>query len=140
MNLLDKDTGKYQILGRKVFNSDEETIAVIDNDGYGGCHQYVVKKCLGFHKDKTRYAPSTLDNSDVVHLQFVHKTEDGGIIGGLQNEQLYIVCLDRLEKMNTKYPDPRNEIMIHHLQELLRLSEERVKERIDRGVMGELKK
>ena len=74
-----------------------------------------------------------------VTLQFVHKNEDGTIIPGLQSEQLALILLDRVKKLNAKFPHPTNEKQVAGLQMFLDACKERVQERIDRGVMGELK-
>lgn len=72
-------------------------------------------------------------------LQFVQKNEDGTVIPGLQSEQLALILLDRVKKLNAKFPHPTNEKQIAGLEMYLDACKERVQERIDRGVMGELK-
>lgn len=129
------DLKEEQFLDKTVYPSEEKTIAPQDTDDtYGGAHTYLVKKCAGFENGKTQYP------GGITYLQFVRKNADGTVVPGLQNEQLYIICIDRLEKMNKKFPDPRNEEMIYHLNKLLDLCKARVEDRMSRGVMGELKK
>lgn len=124
-----------QVLPCTVFPSEETSITVLNTDDeYGGCHTYSVKGSLGFNNGKAEYSK----NEHII--QFVRKNTDGSMIDGFQNEQLYYICADRLIKMNTKYPDPRNEQMLEHLNALLVLCKERVQDRINRNVMGELKK
>lgn len=118
-----------------VFNSIEPTIETIPTDGYNGAHRYRVKLCNRFNKET-----QTADYVDkTVTLQFVHKNEDGTIIPGLQSEQLALILLDRVKKLNEKFPHPTNEKQVAGLQMFLDACKERVQERIDRGVMGELK-
>lgn len=134
----------------KVFNSEINSVVAIDDDGYGGCHTYLAQKSVGFQDGKTTYQSELLGTQDnisdcmlngsLLPIEFVKKNEDGTVIAGLQNEELYYICIDRLRKMNAKFPHPKNEEHIFHLKECLRLSKERVEERISRGVMGELKK
>ena len=59
---------------------------------------------------------------------------------GLQSEQIVIALIDRTKKLNNVYPSLQNEKMIEGLQMFLDACQERVQERIERGVMGELKK
>lgn len=126
---------EYIFLNDTVFPSEEKTVAPIEvNDTYGGAHTYLVKKCAGFENGKTVYP------GGITYIQFVRKNDDGSVIPGLQNEQLYIILIDRLKKLNAKFPDKRNDQQIEHLEALLSLCKERVQERIERGVMGQLKK
>jgi hypothetical protein len=48
--------------------------------------------------------------------------------------------LDRAVKLNNRFPSAHNEKQIAGLKMFLEGCADRVKERIDRGVMGELKK
>jgi hypothetical protein len=118
-----------------VFPSDKRTIMVEDDPVYGGAHRYHVVGSLGFEDGEALY-----DYSDNHVLQFVHKTSpDGPTIPGLQNEQLALVMRDRVLKLNAKYPSTHNEKMITGLQMFLDACRERVEERMNRGVMGQLK-
>ena len=124
-----------EVISDTVFPSEDKTITVLHTDDeYGGAYTFQVQNCLGFNNGKTEY-----DNSTQT-IQFVRKNADGTVIPGLQNEQLYILLIVRLKRLNAKYPDKRNDEQIACLETLLRLCKERVQERIDRGVMGELKK
>lgn len=117
-----------------VFPSTENTIEVEDDEIYGGCHSYVIRKCLGFNNGNTDYC-----NNDV-RIDFIKKEDDGRIISGLQSEQLAYVLLDRCKKLNTRFPSDHNTKQIAGLEMFLQGCRDRVEERIERGVMGELKK
>lgn len=110
------------------------TISVVDDAIYGGAHCYVIRECLGFNDGKTQY----VETEQVV--RFVQKNDDGTMIPGLQSEQLVLALLDRHEKLNTRFPSEQNAKMIAGLRMFLEACEERVRNRMERGVMGELKK
>ena len=117
-----------------VYPSDEPTIAVVDDATYGGAHCYVIRECLGFNDGKTQY----VETEQVI--RFVQKNDNGTMIPGLQSEQLVLALLDRHEKLNVRFPSEQNAKMIAGLRMFLEACEERVKNRIERGVMGERKK
>lgn len=117
-----------------VFPSKEKTIQVINDATYGGAHCYIIRECLGFKDGKTSY----VDSKQVI--QFIQKLDDGTVIPGLQSEQLVLMLIDRHKKLNARFPSAQNEKMIQGLEMFLEASRERVEERINRGVMGELKK
>lgn len=94
----------------------------------------MIRECLGFNDGKTQYT----DSEQVI--RFVQKNDDGSMIPGLQSEQLVLALLDRHEKLNDRFPSEQNAKMVAGLQMFLDACEERVKSRIERGVMGELKK
>lgn len=119
-------------LNYKVFPSEAQTISVEDNE-YDGAHLYAVKTCLGFENGQAIYT------NDEVIIPFVKKTGDA-MYPGLQSEQLAYILLDRCVKLNAKFPSAQNTKMILGLQLFLDACEERVQERIERGVMGQLKK
>lgn len=118
---------------KPVYPTSELTIRVADDADYGGAHNYEFDNCLGWNDGMTAYDDSTQT------IQFVQKKEDGTIIPGLQSEQLLIALIDRHEKLNKKFPCYENELMITKLQEALMWQEQRLRNRVDRGVMGELK-
>ncbi len=117
-----------------VYPSDEKTISVYDDATYGGAHKYEIINCLGFNDGKTQY------DTTKQTIQFVQKNDDGTMIPGLQSEQLVEVLLDRAIKLNNRFPSEQNKKMIDGLRMFIDACVERVQERIDRGVMGELKK
>jgi hypothetical protein len=117
-----------------VFPSDEKTITVRDDPQYGGAHVYWMNMSTGFTNGKADY----IDLKQTIW--FVQKDDDGTITPGLQSEQLAYVLLDRCKKLNARFPSQFNEKMIAGLQMFLDACQERVQDRIDRGVMGELKK
>lgn len=117
-----------------VFPSVEKTIQAVYDEQYGGAHCYVIRECLGFADGRTSYV-----NSAQV-IQFIQKLDDGTVIPGLQSEQLVLALIDRHRKLNARFPSPQNEKMIHGLEMFLEASRERVEDRMNRGVMGDLKK
>jgi len=123
-----------QDLLQPVFPSEEKTVLVLAKDEYGGAHHYLIQKCKGFNNGQTEYV------DEYQYIDFVKKLHDGTVIAGLQNEQIYIMLIDRVTKLNSVYPCEENEQMIGYLQALLDLCKQRVQSRIDRGIMGDLKK
>lgn len=119
-----------------VFPSKEATIEVVPTDGYNGAHRYRAKMCVGFNNKKN--TAEYVDKTDTI--QFVQKNEDGTVIPGWQSEQLALILLDRVMKLNEKYPSPQNEKQIQGLQMYIDACRERIEDRMNRGVMGELKK
>lgn len=117
-----------------VYPSDELTISVVDDAIYGGAHCYVMRECIGFNDGKPQY----VESEQVI--RFVQKNDDGTMIPGLQSEQLVLALLDRHEKLNARFPSEQNAKMIAGLQMFLEACKERIKERMERGVMGKLKK
>lgn len=117
-----------------VYPSDEPTISVVDDATYGGAHCYAIRECLGFDDGKTLYTETRQ------FIRFVRKNNHGTMIPGLQSEQLVLALLDRHEKLNARFPSEQNAKMIAGLRMFLKACEERVKNRMERGVMGELKK
>lgn len=85
-----------------VYPSKTETIEVIPDDGFNGAHRYRARMCAGFVNGKTKY----VDATDTI--QFVHKHEDGTITPGWQSEQLALILLDRVKKLNEKFPCEQN--------------------------------
>lgn len=92
--------------------------------------------CTGY--DSKKQTSTYIDKTDTI--QFVQKSEDGSVIPGWQSEQLALILLDRVKKLNTKYPSDQNSKQIEGLEMYLAACKERIEERINRGVMGELKK
>lgn len=122
-----------------VFPSEERTITPLDfgpdlNDPYAGSHWYSMQNCNGFSNGSTEYVDSTQT------IKFVEKHEDGTMTPGLQSEQLLIALIDRHKKLNGKFPSREGSLAITKMEEALFWLEARVKERMYRGVMGDLKK
>ncbi len=144
------------LLDAKVYPSQDVTIAVEKDPIYGGAHRYHIINCLGFNNGKTDYVGSgtELFNDDIAEsliegnspdesahtIQFIQKADNGEITPGLQSEQLVYVLLDRATKLNARFPSPQNLKMIEGLQMFLDACKERVDDRLNRGVMGDLKK
>lgn len=118
----------------RVFPSEEKTVRVVDDADYGGAHTYHLQNCLGFNGGKTQY------QSEGQAIQFIQKNEDGSVIPGLQSEQLVLMLIDRHKKLNRKFPSEQYYKMLQGLNLFLEACQERVEERIKKGVMGELKK
>lgn len=123
-----------KLLKDTVFPCEEKTITVKDDPIYGGAHHYHVQNCLGFENGTSKYGKVA------TVIYFIKKEEDGTIVPGVQHEQLAIVMLDSIEKLNARFPSPQNAKMIEGLNMFLDASKERVEDRKDRGVMGKLKK
>lgn len=135
----DVNNGAEQINSMKqldylVYPSEEKTIHVTPDEEYGGAHHYAIQNCLGFNDGKTTYV------DEAQTIQFVQKNDDGSMTAGVQSEQLAYVLLDRCVKLNARFPSAQNEQMIAGLEMFLKACKDRVQERIDRCVMGELKK
>lgn len=126
-------------LDKVVFPSEEQTISVALDKEYGdeyegGAHLYSMRNCMGFEENKTKYIESRQT------LQFVKKEKDGSMTPGLQSEQVVLALLDRHKKLNKRFPSPENDKQMKALQDFLDACEERVQNRMDRGVMGKLEK
>lgn len=117
----------------KVFPSEQNSVSVLEDDTYGGAHFYELINCLGFNNNKTEYTDSTQC------IQFIKKEEDGSILPGIQSEQLLIALIDRHKKLNARFPSREGALAITKMEEALHWLEARVKDRINRDVMGDLK-
>jgi hypothetical protein len=117
-----------------VFPSEIQTVMAAVDEEYGGAHNYKIQESTGFANGQTQYSDS------FQWLNFVRKTHDGQVLAGVLSEQIVLALIDRHVKLNAVYPSPQNEKMIAGLQMFIDACEERVKERIERGVMGDLKK
>ena len=120
-------------LNLRVYPSDVSTVAVSHDDDYGGAHLYHIRDSEGRSNGESQYASSEQK------LQFVKKDLDGTVVPGVQDEQLLLVMIDRLTKLNNKFPSREGSLAITKLQEALQWLEARVKEREERGVLGDLK-
>lgn len=119
-----------------VFPSKENTIEAVKTDGYDGAHRYRVRYCVGYDSKKCKIGYTDRTTT----IQFVQKNDDGSIIPGLQSEQLALILLDRVKKLNERYPSEYNEKQIEGLTMFLDACRARIEDRVNRGVMGELKK
>jgi hypothetical protein len=128
------DTSIFKKLDATVYPSQEKSIEVISDATYGGAHEYYIRNCKGFVNGETEYI------EDFQSFQFIKKLDNGTIIPGLQSEQIVLMLLDRQQKLNARFPSEQNEKAITGLKMFLEAQEERVKDRINRGVMGDLKK
>jgi len=97
-------------------------------------HSFKFQNSLGFNNGQAQYAPDSFQE-----LQFVQKLNDGTIVPGLQTEQLLMAIYIRHKAINDRFPSAIGESFLGHIAAALTLQEDRVRERMDRGVMGELK-
>jgi hypothetical protein len=118
----------------KVFPSNKMTISVRDDDTYSGAHYYEFNNCKGFNNGETEYTENKQS------IQFIKKEDDNSIVEGIQSEQLLIALIDRHKKLNDRFPSREGSLAITKMEEALHWLEARVKERINRNIMGELKK
>lgn len=124
---------KYQLLENlSVYPSQKSTIEVVPDD-FGGAYHYRAQMCAGFENGETQY----VKNTDTI--QFVRKHADGTVIPGWQAEQLVMIIIDHVSKLNEKFPCEANIEQIDALNAYLEACRDRVKDRIERGVMGQLK-
>ena len=128
-----------KLLDKTVFPSTEKTIVVddkIDGPDYGGAHVYEFRNSTGFDS-KTKEAKYV---DTFQRLTFVMKREDGTMMPGVQSEQILIALIDRHKKLNAKFPSREGALVITKMEEALHWMQARVEERMERGVMGDLKK
>lgn len=121
-------------LDYRVYPSEDETIQVVDDPIYGGAHLYLISNTAGFENGKPQ------PGLGYQTIQFVEKNDSGEVLHGLQSEQVAYVLLDRAIKLNKRFPSAHNEKQIVGLRMFLAGCEDRVRERIERGVMGKLEK
>ena len=127
---------KYQeIKDLVVYPSNEPTIEVIPDD-YGGAYYYRAKMSMGYDPKKKKNI--YIDKTDTI--KFVHKGLDGTCQPGWQSEQLALILLDRVKKLNEKFPSEYNEKQIEGLQIYLDACRARIEDRLQREVYGESKK
>lgn len=124
-----------EVIGGKVFPSKIQSVAVAEDDEYGGAHYYHFISSMGFEDGEAKYTSEKSQG-----IQFIKKESDGTMTPGLQSEQLLIALIDRHKKLNAKYPSREGALAITKMEEALHWLEARVRERIDRGVMGKLEK
>jgi hypothetical protein len=124
----------FQVMEEAVYPSEKKTIGFYTDDTYGGAHRYFFQKSAGFENGETKYV------ADMAEICFVQKDLDGTIKPGLLSEQVVLALINRHKKLNEAFPSPHNEKGIAGLQQFLDAQQERVDERLNRGVMGELKK
>ena len=123
-----------RVLVRPVFPSPQLSIAVADDPDYNGAHYYQFQNSIGFANGQAGYVDTFQS------IQFLQKNLDGTMTPGVQSEQLLIALIDRHKKLNEKFASREGALAITKMEEALHWLEARVKERIHRGVMGDLKK
>ena len=119
---------------RPVYPSTEISAVVKVDDEYGGAHEYQFKNSKGFNNGVAEYDDS------FQRINFVKKESDGSMTPGIQSEQLLIALIDRHKKLNNQFSSREGALAITKMEEALQWLQARVQERIERGVMGELKK
>jgi len=78
--------------------------------------------------------------SDDLFIKFQHG-DPSILINGISNESLLAIVLDRLDGFQGgKFPSDETAFAIEHIERALASMQTRTLERIDRGVIGELKK
>ena len=122
-------------LNKAVYPSTEPSVHVEEDDTYGGAHRYFLDDCYGFTNGKTNY-----DHENGQEIVFIKKEDDGTILPGCQSEQLLIALIDRHKKLNERFPSREGALAITKMEEALHWLQARVEERVNRNVMGELKK
>ena len=111
-------------------------VFVIPDNDYGGAHDYIALACEGWDSENE----CSKFTERVIPVSFCKKEQDGTMVGGLQTEQLLLILIDRQIKLNDKFPCDENIEAIRCLKEALDWQQERVRARVSRGVMGQLKK
>ena len=91
---------------------------------------------MGF--DSETQKPVYLDQE--TDVSFVYKANNDKMRPGLQSEQLALILMDRCVKLNSRFPSSQNEKMIAGLHMFLDACKERIEDRMNRGVMGQLNK
>ena len=116
---------EYKI--KPVYPETEVSVGCLDETG----HIYVLQNFKGYQKGYSNNA---------VTLSFIKKLENGTLVEGLQSEQLVEMLIHRTTLLNNKFSSPQFPKMIQGLEMFLEACKERVDDRVNRGVMGELKK
>ena len=120
--------------GVSVYPSNVETIEFM-NDDFNGAHRYRIKLSRGYNQTKKR-----VDYSDKkTVIQFIQKNADGSVIPGLQDEQLILVMMDRLKKLDAKFHSDTVTKKMKALQDYLDACKERFDERREKGITNVLK-
>lgn len=87
----------------------------------------------------TKYGVDNLDSNSFQEIQFIEKAEnpDGTfstVKDGTTNEEVLLVLIDRLQKLNAKNPCRENSLAITKLEESLMWLNKRTQNRVERGV------
>lgn len=127
---------EFKEITSAVFPNKNNTVEVLVDDNYSGAHLYRISNCTGFDPEtkESKYLHTSQE------IQFVQKNDDGSVVPGVQTEQLLWMLLDRHKKLNERFPDPNYAEFEKGIQMAIKAQYNRVKERMERGVMGELKK
>ena len=125
---------EVEVLAQTVYPSTVPSVSVSTDDTYKGAHEYTFRNSLGFSNGEAQYDESYQT------IKFVKKGLDGTMEPGVQSEQLVIALLDRVHKLNAVFPSPENAAQEKALLDFLAACKKRIDDRINRGVMGDLKK
>ncbi|MBC6988572.1 hypothetical protein [Hymenobacter sp. BT491] len=121
-------------LNESVFPSEQKTILCVATDSkFKGAHNYYVQPMVG-------YQDGAVYGAELVSIPFVKRNEDGTWQPGVQTEQLLLLLKDRHEKLNEVFPSEDHAQFIAGIDMALEALEKRVRERTQRGVMGQLQK
>lgn len=74
--------------------------------------------------------------ADGQHIRFMKKVDGKLVYEGTTNEELIEVLIDRITKLNAKFPCFENVNAIAHLGGALNILNERTKKRLAQGVEG----
>lgn len=123
-------------VGISVYPNTGTPIVVVD-DEYGGAHLYLAPMSLGMIDGQNAF-------TDQAHaVRFVHKYNDafGRPVteAGLTDSELVVILLDRLAKLNNKFPSAQYDKMKQGLEMYLEGNRERIDDRLSRNVSGQLK-
>ena len=120
-----------------VFPSHQRTIFSAFNpeeDEYnGGAHHYCLNHCAGHGANDTVYLFSEQC------IQFIHVREDGKVIPGIQDEQLLLVMIDRMNRLNDRFPSKYYVEIMTGLEQAREGMEKRKRERLHDEKLGKLK-
>lgn len=120
-----------------IYPNTDKPIVVLD-DEYEGAHLYFAPMSLGIIDGQNVF-------TEQAHaIRFVHKYSDafGNVIAepGVTDAELVTILLDRLVKLNNKFPSEQYDKMKQGLELYLEGNRERIDDRLARGVAGQFKK
>lgn len=100
-------------------------------DHFGGAHLYRIQN-LAERDEQGNWIESDISQA----LQFLNRLPDGTTVEGVIDVQVIDVLIDRLIKMNGRFPDPQNNLALSHLYSARACFEQRSKERLENGKLG----
>lgn len=100
-------------------------------DHFGGAHLYRIQNFT-----KRDEQGSWVESETSQTIQFLNRLPDGTTVEGVIDVQVIDVLIDRLVKMNGRFPDPQNNLALAHLYSARACFEQRSKERLENGKLG----